>query len=261
MRRVARLGVTVAIVVAAAAGSATAAGTSQQAALTLGSAAASVASPTAIIAAPSIHAGATIADIVLAAEARTQPGAGGKLWRVATSTVWSGEPQLLLVLGAATLGHHRWLRVLLPIRPDGASGWIPAAGAVLLTTRYWVSVDKRARTVAIYRQGRLLHRYLAVVGKPATPTPDGLAAIYEVDPQPDPTGFLGPWALPLTVFSNALFNFGGGPGRVAIHGRDGASLADPLGSARSHGCIRIENSAIDWMASHLVQGTPVQITG
>ena len=89
----------------------------------------------------------------------------------------------------------------------------------------------------------------------ATPTPDGLAAIYERDPQTDPSGFLGPWVLPLTVFSNVLFNFGGGPGRVAIHGRDGASLSDPLGSARSHGCIRIDNTSIDWMAANIPQGT------
>jgi lipoprotein-anchoring transpeptidase ErfK/SrfK len=39
-----------------------------------------------------------------------------------------------------------------------------------------------------------------------------------------------------------LDDYGGGPGRVAIHGRAGASLLDPLGTARSHGCIRIDNA-------------------
>jgi lipoprotein-anchoring transpeptidase ErfK/SrfK len=63
------------------------------------------------------------------------------------------------------------------------------------------------------------------------------------------------------LFSKVLFNFGGGPGCVSIHGRGGASLIDPLGSAASHGCIRINNGRVDWMASHLSQGTPVQITG
>jgi lipoprotein-anchoring transpeptidase ErfK/SrfK len=151
--------------------------------------------------------------------------------------------------------------VLLPIRPDGASGWIPRDNAVLLFTRYWVIVDKRARVVTIYHDGRQVRRYLAVVGKTSTPTPDGLAAIYEKDPQPDPNAFLGTWALPLTALSNVLYNFGGGPGRVAIHGRAGASLQDPLGSARSHGCIRLDNGPVGWMAHHLSQGTPVQIIG
>ena len=46
----------------------------------------------------------------------------------------------------------------------------------------------------------------------------------------------------LTAFSDVLDNYGGGPGRVAIHGRGGASLADPLGTARSHGCVRVANA-------------------
>ena len=57
-----------------------------------------------------------------------------------------------------------------------------------------------------------------------------------------------------------LEDYGGGPGRVAIHGRAGASLLDPLGTARSHGCIRIDNVHVSWMASHLPVGTPVQVT-
>lgn len=54
---------------------------------------------------------------------------------------------------------------------------------------------------------------------------------------------------------------GGGPGRIAIHGRDGASLENPLGSAASHGCVRVDNDQIDWMAAHIQPGTPVDITG
>ncbi len=32
-----------------------------------------------------------------------------------------------------------------------------------------------------------------------------------------------------------------------------------MGSAASHGCIRIDNGPIMWMAHHLPQGTPVEI--
>ena len=215
--------------------------------------------PPATIAAPSRTAGATMAGIMGAAEARSRPGAGRRIWRVGTETSWSSEPQVLLVMGSAYIHGREWVRLLLPIRPDGTTGWIPRANVVLLHTRYWVIVGRRSRTVTIDRGGRRLHRFRAVIGKPATPTPDGLAAIYERDPQPDRTGFLGPWALPLTIFSNVLHNFGGGPGRFAIHGRDGTSLLNPLGSAASHGCIRIDNRPITWMAHHLPQGTPVEI--
>jgi hypothetical protein len=39
----------------------------------------------------------------------------------------------------------------------------------------------------------------------------------------------------------------------------GASLRDPLGSARSHGCIRIGNRAVAWLARRALPGTPVDI--
>jgi lipoprotein-anchoring transpeptidase ErfK/SrfK len=176
-------------------------------------------------------------------------------------TSWSAKPQSLLVLGSARRHGALWLRVLLPIRPDGSSGWIPRNNVQLSVTHYWVEVDKSLRTVRVYGHNRLVKSFRAVVGKPATPTPDGLAAIYEVDHQPDPQGFLGTWALPLTILSNTLHSFGGGPGRIAIHGRGGASLADPLGSARSHGCIRLDDSSVGWLARAIRAGTPVRISG
>jgi lipoprotein-anchoring transpeptidase ErfK/SrfK len=56
-----------------------------------------------------------------------------------------------------------------------------------------------------------------------------------------------------------LESFGGGPGRVAIHGRAGASLRDPLGTARSHGCIRVLNRHVSWLARTIPAGTPVRL--
>jgi hypothetical protein len=220
-----------------------------------------VTDPPRAIPGPTPARGATIAGVVRGVRARGGPGTGPRVWYVGTATTWSAEPQVLLVLGSAIHDGRQWIRVLLPIRPDGTTGWIPRDNVELMHTRYWVGVNTAARTVTVEENGRTIHRYPAVVGKSSTPTPDGLAAIYERDPQPDPAAFLGPWALPLTALSNVLYNFGGGPGRVAIHGRDGASLLDPLGSAASHGCIRIDNDPITWMAHHLPAGTPVLISG
>jgi lipoprotein-anchoring transpeptidase ErfK/SrfK len=60
-----------------------------------------------------------------------------------------------------------------------------------------------------------------------------------------------------------LQRYEGGDGTVAIHGRGGASLLDPLGSARSHGCIRLSNHAIDWLVRRIgvthLAGTPVDV--
>jgi lipoprotein-anchoring transpeptidase ErfK/SrfK len=213
------------------------------------------------ISAPSRRHGATIARVVAPTLVRARLAGGHNVWLARAQTTWSAQPQSLLVLGSASRAGRLWLHVLLPIRPDGSSGWIPRNNAQLSSTHYWITVDKTRRSVAVYGHGRLLHSFRAVVGKPATPTPDGLAAIYEVDRQPQPEGFLGTWALPLTILSNTLHNYGGGPGRIAIHGRGGASLQDPLGSARSHGCIRLENSSVGWLAHMIRPGTPVQIRG
>ena len=74
--------------------------------------------------------------------------------------------------------------------------------------------------------------------------------------------FLGSYILPLTSHSNVLQEFDGGDGRVE-DGRGGASLHDPLGSARSHGCIRMTNGAIDWLVrtvgADALPGIPVRM--
>jgi lipoprotein-anchoring transpeptidase ErfK/SrfK len=136
---------------------------------------------------------------------------------------------------------------------------VPLDTVVLGHTAYWIDVATRARRVTVYRAGRRLVSFRAVVGAPATPTPLGLAAIYERNRQPDPNAFDGAWVLSLTALSGVLENFGGGPGRVGIHGRGSASLHDPLGSARSHGCIRITNADVSWLAARVPTGTPVDV--
>lgn len=210
--------------------------------------------------APSRATGATVAKVVVNTVALAEPGAGKIKWRVTTETQWGHGPQQLLVLDQAVdqLG-RQWLKVRLPIRPNGSFGWIRADFALVSRTPYWIDVSLSRRLVTVYRSGRLVRQFRAVVGAPATPTPTGLAAIYDPIPQPNPNGFVGPWVLHLTAFSNVLKRFDGGLGRVGIHGRSGTSLRDPLGSARSHGCIRIDNAQVRWLARTTPRGTPVDI--
>ena len=208
---------------------------------------------------PSRKQGATTARVVRSTSARPRPGSHRRGLRLRTQTAWSGQPQVLLVLKAATVDGEQWIKLLLPERPNGSTGWVPREHVVLRRTPYWVDVRLRARRVTVYRNGERVRRLRAVIGTRATPTPRGLAAIYERNRQPNPRAFLGPWALPLTSHSNVLKSYGGGPGRVGIHGRAGASLRDPLGTARSHGCIRIDNRDVSWMAAKLPAGTPVDV--
>jgi lipoprotein-anchoring transpeptidase ErfK/SrfK len=162
---------------------------------------------------------------------------------------------------AARLGPEgrEWLRVALDRRPNGYAVWIDAEDAILHRDPWRVLVSRAQRRVRVYRRGRLARSFEAVVGKPSTPTPGGLFAIAAELRQPDPNEFVGAWVLPLTAHSNVLRSFDGGDGQVALHGRGGESLRDPLGSARSHGCVRLANQAIGWIATHIPVGTPVLI--
>ena len=198
------------------------------------------------------------AKIMITTNVFKLPGKGIKT-RLPTHAQWGGGPNVLLVLDTRNYKGKTWLRVALPDRPNGSSGWIREDFVRLSTSSWRVTINRDSHLVTVYSNGRVLRRFSSVIGAPATPTPRGLYAIYEKLPQPNPKGFLGPWALHLTAFSDVLLNYGGGPGRVAIHGRDGTSLADPLGSSRSHGCIRVDDENIVWMARVVPLGTPVQI--
>ena len=208
---------------------------------------------------PPTRAKATLARIVAPTPVRARPGAAPVIARLDPQERWTGGPVRLLVLGARRRDGTTWLRVRLPERPNTAAGWIDGDRARLSTTPFRIVVRVRTRTVTVLRAGHRVQRFRAVVGKPSTPTPTGLFAIAAKSRQPDPGAFLGPWALHLTAHSTVLDDYGGGRGRVAIHGRSGASLLDALGTARSHGCVRIDNRRVDWLAKHLPVGTPVRI--
>ena len=209
-----------------------------------------------------------VARVVAPTYAKSRPW-GANRQRLGARAKYGGGANQLMVLDSVEVvrdvRHPRdqrlWVKVALPQRPNGSFGWVPADYLQLRRIRYRVHVSTQRRVVQVFRDGKLVRRFGAVVGAPATPTPHGLFATNEHIRQPDPRQFLGPWALHLTAFSNVLDNYGGGPGRVAIHGRSGASLNDPLGTARSHGCIRIANADILWLARRIEAGTPVRIEG
>jgi lipoprotein-anchoring transpeptidase ErfK/SrfK len=210
---------------------------------------------------PTQKSGGWVAKIIHPTQARKKLGSAAHAATLGTVFPGTSSPQELLVLAAKTGPDQRtWLQVRLPDRPNTATAWVAEDDVRLRHDAWWVRVRTSKRMVQIYENGKLRYSTKAVVGAPATPTPHGLFAVMFAALQADPHAFLGPWALHLTAHSNVLENYGGGPGRVAIHGRDGTSFLDPLGSARSHGCVRIPNSEIVRMQRDLTVGTPVEIT-
>jgi lipoprotein-anchoring transpeptidase ErfK/SrfK len=171
----------------------------------------------------------------------------------------TGEQTTLPVIGHWTApGGVSWLKVMLPGRPDGSTGWIAQNGTRKLVTGWRILVDLGARRVTVYRDGRRARAFQAVVGKPSTPTPTGRFFVEETV-QMEPGEADGPFALALSARSNVLQEFEGGPGQIGIHGREG--LGGTLGRAESHGCIRLATASIDWLAARIGPGTPVTIYG
>lgn len=166
------------------------------------------------------------------------------------------DPRVAPVLLVRTRRRGGWLRVLLPLRPNGSSGWIRARDVVLRTDPYRVDVRLSAHRLVVRRGGRVVLRTAIGVGRAVTPTPRGLAFVTVLLRQPDPRGLYGPWAFGLSLYSPVLSSFGGGRGQVGIHGTDA-----PAGIGRdvSHGCIRLPNAAIERLARILPLGTPVRI--
>jgi lipoprotein-anchoring transpeptidase ErfK/SrfK len=170
----------------------------------------------------------------------------------------TGERTVLPVLGRATGAKGvRWLHVRLPGRPNGHTGWIRQRGAVTATTGWAVFVGLSHRRVSVYRHGRRVRMFSAVVGKPSTPTPRGRFFVEEsFRILPGAAG--GPYAIALSARSNVYQEFHGGPGQVAVHGIDG--IGGRPGTAVSHGCIRLNSSDMAWLGSRIGPGVPVTIT-
>jgi lipoprotein-anchoring transpeptidase ErfK/SrfK len=226
-----------------------------------GVAGAAAARPQALVASPTATT-AHVARIVAPVVALTAPATGKFKLRLGTQAFWGGgENQLLVLASRHDKAGRTWLKVLLPVRPNGSTGWIPRDRTLLGSTHWRIVVSTGQRKVRVYHNGHLARTFLAVVGAPGTPTPHGHYAIYEKIAQRDTQSIIGPWALHLTAFSDVLDNFGGGPGRVAIHGRNGAYLVAPLGSAESHGCIRVDDAEVGFLARVTISGTPVSIVG
>jgi lipoprotein-anchoring transpeptidase ErfK/SrfK len=171
----------------------------------------------------------------------------------------TGERTTLPVIGHVTgRGGIPWLHVMLPGRPNGSTGWIARQGTRQLATSWHIVVNLAGRRVTAYRDGRAVRTFRAVVGKPSTPTPSGNFFVEEtLQMAPGEPG--GPFALATSARSNVLQQFEGGPGQVALHGRD--NLGGSLGSAESHGCVRLDTASIDWLVARIEPGTPVTIYG
>ena len=151
----------------------------------------------------------------------------------------------------------RWLKVELPGRPNGHTGWILETATGRSITVWRIVVDTSTRHVTVYRAGKSVRVLEAVVGKPSTPTPTGEFFVEEsIALRATDAG--APFALALSARSDVLQEFDGGPGQIALHGLE--NVGGVPGTAVSHGCVRLDDLAIRWLVARVGPGVPVTIT-
>jgi hypothetical protein len=187
---------------------------------------------------------------------RASPSAAGRrIAAVVARRPLTHVRTVLPVLGRATAaGGGSWVHVRLPGRPNGHAGWISADATRQASTDWRISIALSKRLVTAYHRGRVEGRFRAVVGRGSTPTPRGRFFVEETVP----LSRLGaPFALAISARSNVYQRFAGGPGQVALHGTTG--LAAALGTAASHGCVRLSPQAMAWLARRIRPGVPLTI--
>jgi hypothetical protein len=164
------------------------------------------------------------------------------------------EVYLVLESRLDSLG-RLWLRVRLPMRPNGRTGWVVReALGPLRVVRTYLRVNRQTLRATLYRDGRKIWSSPIGVGKPGTPTPAGNFWIRERLRNLGGGTIYGPWAFGTAAYS-VLSDWPGG-GVVGVHGTDAPQL---IPGRPSHGCIRVPNEKISQLARLMPIGTPVRI--
>jgi len=185
------------------------------------------------------------------------PGTDRAYMSLEADNPWGQPLRLLVVRDRIDDDGDIWLRIQLPIWPNGQEGWVAAADVRLAEATERVVVDLSARRLVRIREGRPVARLPVAVGSAATPTPPGRYFVWAKVATGRPSGPYGSFILGLSGFSEAIEPWKEWPGepRLAIHGTDDESDA---GHAVSKGCVRVPNALLRHLRD-VPMGTPVVI--
>ena len=193
-----------------------------------------------------------------AAIARAKPDAKSK--RVAKLTLKTPEKtdDLVFVLDRTMVDDKEWLRVRLPVRPNGTTGWVPAdALSELQPVNTWLKISTKTLKITLIRDGKRVFSAPIGVGQSQWPTPKGQFYIRGLYKGYGGKGsFYGPLAYFTSATSDQLTDWPGG-GLVGVHGTSQPGL---LPGRVSHGCVRMKNPDILKLEKLMEVGTPVTIT-
>jgi hypothetical protein len=166
------------------------------------------------------------------------------------------EEVYLLLLRRIDERSRVWVKLRIPGRPNGRTGWVLRDSLGPFQQTHWlVVINLRERRLTAYFKGRRRFSAPVGVGKPSSPTPRGHFWIRERFRITDRRNPYWPYALGTSDYST-LTDWPGG-GVVGIHG----DFAEPrlIPGDPSHGCVRMHAADIAWLAPRVSLGTPVDI--
>jgi hypothetical protein len=167
-----------------------------------------------------------------------------------------GGPQVFLLRNEAWAANGGlYYRALLPVRPNGTTGFVPADRLRVSWTDYHLVVDRHALRLTLWKGCRVAHRFHIGLGTKETPTPVGHFYLAVLMKPPNPKTVYGAYAYGLSGYSKVIRNWRWG-GVIGLHGTNKNSS---VGHRVSHGCIRMRNSAIKALVRILPLGTPITI--
>jgi len=166
------------------------------------------------------------------------------------------ETYLLLSRRVGAGEENDWVRLRVPGRPNGRTGWVPrdALGSFHRVSTA-ITVDRQRLLVTVRRRGRIVFRAPVGIGTPSTPTPAGRFWIREKFRVDGGGGVYGPRALGTAAYAPGLTDWPSG-GVIGFHGTNQPGL---IPGRPSHGCIRLRNQDIARFYRLVAVGTPVRI--
>jgi hypothetical protein len=189
--------------------------------------------------------------------ARKRPGDGAPRVKRLKLTTEDGTPELVLALKWKHLDDGTpWVRVRLPMRPNGKKGWVPReALSKFRVVRTRLVIDRNDFKFSLYRRGHRVIRGPIGVGKKRNPTPAGHFYVRERLVPVNSDSVYGVFAFGTSAFSGTLTDWPGG-GIIGVHGTNQPGL---IPGRISHGCVRIRNHQIRKLKRMMPLGTPILI--
>jgi lipoprotein-anchoring transpeptidase ErfK/SrfK len=160
------------------------------------------------------------------------------------------------VLGVVAPPLDGWVEVMLPIRPNGSTGWVRADQVSLYVADGLIVVELGARRLTYLVDEVAVLTTEVGIGSLHNQTPPGEYFVTDSVTMANPDSPWGPHALGLSARSETITSYNGGDGIIGIHGTNNPSS---IGSSISLGCVRLPNDMITSLHEMVPIGTRVEI--